>query len=124
MNREIRMALAWAGFILAFALAATTARRWGYVDRDTVMRMVMGLNGVWIVWYGNRIPKTFAPGAGARRVKRVSGWSMVLSGLAYAGLFAFAPLPVAFVAGSGAVVAGVAVTFGYCLSLRARARAA
>ncbi|HEY1607560.1 MAG TPA: ammonium transporter [Allosphingosinicella sp.] len=123
MNKELTAALAWAGFMLAFALAATWARRLGYIDRDMVMRMVMGLNGIWIAWYGNRIPKTFVPSACARRAKRVSGWSMVLSGLVYAGLFAFAPLQVAFIGGTGAVVAGVAATFVYCLSLRARARA-
>ena len=124
MNKELTAALVWAGGLLAFALAATWARRLGYIDRDTVMRMVMGLNGIWIAWYGNRIPKTFAPNACARRAKRVSGWSMVLSGLVYAALFVFAPLSVAFLAGSGAIVAGIAVTLGYCLSLRARERAA
>ena len=123
MNKELSAALAWAGGIIAFALAATYARRLGYVDHDTVTRVVIGLNGIWIAWYGNRIPKTFAPSACARRAKRVSGWSMVLSGLVYTGLFAFAPLAVAFVAGSGAIIAGIAVTVGYCLSLRAKARA-
>lgn len=36
---------------------------------------------------------------------------------------AVAPIPVAVTAGSAVVAGGIAVTFGYCLSLRGRARA-
>jgi hypothetical protein len=35
---------------------------------------------------------------------------------------AWAPLPVAMAGGSAAVLAGIAVTLGYCWSLRAEAR--
>ena len=77
-----------------------------------------------MVWYGNRIPKTFAPNACARQAQRVAAWSMVLSGFVYAGLWSFAPIPVAIWGGSGAVIAGVAVTLGYCLTLRAKTKAA
>lgn len=47
-----------------------------------------------LAWFGNRMPKAFVPSAWARR------------------------------GGCGAVVAGILVTLGYCLSLRARAKAA
>jgi hypothetical protein len=47
---------------------------------------------------------------------------MVLSGLAYTGLWAFAPIPVATTAGSLVVLAGIAVTLGYCVSLRAKTK--
>jgi hypothetical protein len=67
------------------------------------------------------IPKTFVRGAQARQAQRVAGWAMVLSGLIYAGLWAFAPIPVATAVGTGAVFAGVAATLGYCLSLRFKA---
>ena len=81
------------------------------------------MNGLMIAWYGNRMPKTVVPSACARQARRVAAWAMVLSGLVYAGLWAFAPIPVAIWGGSGAVLAGVAVTLGYCLSLRAKAKA-
>ena len=81
------------------------------------------MNGLMIAWYGNRMPKAVAPSACARQATRVAGWSLVLSGLVYAGLWAFAPIPVALSVGCGAIVAGIAVTLGYCLSLRARASA-
>jgi hypothetical protein len=124
MNKELIESLAWAGGILALALGASFAREQGYLDGDTVTRVVIGANGLMIAWFGNRMPKAVVPSAGARRAMRVGGWSMVLSGLVYAGLWAFAPIPVAIVGGCAAVVAGIAVTLGYCLSLRARANAA
>ncbi|NEX94451.1 ammonium transporter [Caulobacter sp. 17J65-9] len=110
--------------MLVVALVASYARHHGYVDSDTVTRLVVGLNGLMIAWFGNRIPKTVVPSACARQAQRVAGWSMVLSGLAYAGLWAFAPMQVAITAGCGAVIAGIAVTIGYCLWLRSRAKAA
>lgn len=124
MNKETTGSLIWAGGLIAVALAATGARQMGYVDGDTVTRIVLGLTGLMVAWYGNRMPKTFVPGAKARQAKRVGGWAMALSGLVYAGLWIFAPMPVALIGGCGAIIAGMAVTFGYCLSLRSRAKAA
>src|SRR5262245_60148157 len=110
MNKEIIADLTWGGGIVAVALGATLARKLGYVEADTVTRIVIGLNGLMMAWNGNRIPKTFTSNAQARRAKRVAGWSLVLSGLVYAALFAFAPIQVAIWGGSGAVLAGFAVT--------------
>ena len=124
MNKDLIGSLAWGAGIIALALGATFARELGYIGGDTVTRVVVGANGLMIAWFGNRMPKIFAPSASARRVTRVGGWSMVLSGLVYAGLWAFAPIPVAITVGCGAVLAGMAVTLGYCLWLRAKAKAA
>lgn len=118
MRKELIGTLGWAGVIAALALGASVAHRLGYIDRDTVERLVIGVSGLMFAWYGDRIPKTFAPNASARRAQRVAAWSLVLSGLLYAGLWAFAPIPTAIWGGTGAVFAGVAVTLGYCLSLR------
>ncbi len=124
MKKELIGALVWAGFMLALALGATTAHRLGYIDHDTVTRLVSGVIGLYLAWYGNRIPKTFTRSAQARKVQRVAAWSQVLSGLAYAGLWALAPIPVAVTAGTVVVVAGIAVTLGYCLTLSAKAKTA
>lgn len=124
MNRDMKGSLALAGAMLAVAFGAALVRRLGYVDTDTVTRVVIGMNGLMIVWYGNRMPKDFVPNACARQVKRVGGWALVLSGLIYTALFIFAPISLALNYGSAAVMTGIAVTIGYCLSLRARARAA
>lgn len=124
MNKELVGSLAWGGGIIALALAASLARKLGYVDAETVTRMVIGANGLMIAWFGNRMPKTFVPQAWARQARRVGGWSMVLSGLVYAGLWAFAPMQTAVIGGCGAIIVGIAVTLGYCLALRDRAKAA
>ncbi|TGX52916.1 ammonium transporter [Sphingomonas gei] len=110
--------------MIALALGASFARRLGYIDQEMVIRLVIGINGIWIAWYGNRMPKTFLPNAGARRARRVASWAMVLSGLVYVGLFAFAPIQVAIIGGCGAVAAGMLVTLGYCLAPRSNAEAA
>ena len=115
--------LAWGGAMLVLAIVATLARKAGYLDHDTVLRLVIGANGLMIAWFGNRMPKAFVPSACARQVRRVGGWAMTVSGLVYAGLWAFAPIPVATWGGMAAVVAGIAVTFGYCLSVRGKAKA-
>jgi hypothetical protein len=122
MKKEIVTALAWAGGILLLSLAAKVAQRHGYIDSDTMLRMA-AMNGVVIVYYGNLVPKAVAPSASARQSARFAGWTLVLSGLVYAGFWAFAPIPLAMTAGTGALAAGVIVTFGYCLQARARARA-
>lgn len=124
MNKDLIVNLAWGGGIVALALVASFARSQGYIDHDTTTRIVLGATGLMIASFGNRIPKTFVPGAHARKAQRVAAWSLVISGLIYAGAFAFAPLNVAIPLGCGAVFAGMVVTFGYCLSLRNRARAA
>ncbi len=97
MNKELIASLAWGGGIIALALGATFARQLGYIDGDTVTRVVIGANGLMVAWYGNRMPKAVVPSACARQAKRVGGWSMVLSGLVYAGLWAFAPIQVAMI---------------------------
>jgi uncharacterized membrane protein len=124
MKKDTIHSLAWGGGILALALGASLARHLGYIDQDMTQRIVLGATGLMVAAFGNRIPKTFAPSAHTRKAQRVAGWSMVLSGLVYAGAFIFAPLTTAVLVGCGAVVIGIAVTFGYCWLLRSRARTA
>jgi hypothetical protein len=124
IRKEVVTGLVWAGVMLGLSLAVSLAHRLGYVDRDTAMRVTIGAIGLWIAWNGNIIPKRFAPSADARRAQRVAAWSMVLSGLLYAGLWAFAPIRMATWLGTGTVLMGVVVTFANCLMLQARAKAA
>ncbi len=124
MNKQIITDLAWGVGILVVALLASWARTLGHVDSDTVTRVVIGLTGLMIASFGNRMPKTFVPSSWARQARRVAAWSLVLSGLAYAGLWAFAPIPVAVAGGCAAVLLGIAVTIGYRISLRAKEKVA
>lgn len=70
------------------------------------------------------MPKAIVPSACARQAKPVAGWTMTRSGLIFAALYAFAPLHVALAYGCGAIVAGLLITRGYCLSLRASCKIA
>ncbi|MBL0968538.1 MAG: ammonium transporter [Brevundimonas sp.] len=124
MKKDLIPSLILAGGMIGIALAASLARQQGWLDSEAVNRIVMGTIGLMLVWVGNRMPKTFVPAAAAREVNRIGGWSMVLSGLVYAGLWAFAPTDVAVIGGCAAVIVGIAVTVGTCLSLRAKAPAA
>ena len=124
MNKEITGSLIWAGGVIALALGATVARQQGLIDADMVNRIVMGAIGLMVAWWGNQAPKRFAPGARAQQVNRVAGWSLAVSGLVYGGLWAFAPMEAALWGGCGAIILGMAVTIGYCLSQRGRATAA
>ena len=90
------------------------------MDQETVQRLVLCATGLMIAAFGNRMPKAFAPTATARQVTRVGGWSLAISGLVYAGLWAFAPFQVALFAGCAAIIIGMAVTVGYCWRMRGR----
>ena len=110
--------LAWGAGLIVLAVLAQLGRKLGFLDQEAVTRLVTGATGIMIAWLGNRMPKAFVPNACARQARRVAGWSMTLSGLIYAGLFAFAPLHEAFVFGPAAVITGIVLTLYYCLSLR------
>ena len=121
MNKDLAGSFAWGGGILVVALVLSLARKAGMVDPETVTRIVIGATGLMVAWFGNMMPKRFVPSQAARRVHRVGGWSLVISGLIYAAAFAFAPIQTAVLIGCGSVLAGMAITIGYCVSLRAKA---
>jgi len=123
VTHELLPSLAWGGGIVLLALGAKFARGQGYIDHDTVLRLVIGANGLMIAYFGNRAPKMVAPSACARQITRFAGWSMVLSGLVYAGLWAFAPVSFALTAGTAVVALGIILTLGYGFKLRGQARA-
>ncbi|CAN7274019.1 hypothetical protein LJR143_001173 [Pseudoxanthomonas sp. LjRoot143] len=121
MNREVITSLAWGIGIVVLALCATFARSRGYIEGEMVDRIVMGAVGLMVAWFGNQMPKRFVPSARAWQAQRVAGWSMALSGLVYAGFWIAAPKDIAVIGGSAAVLAGIAITAAYCLSLRNKA---
>lgn len=118
MKKELKADIAWGGGIVILALLATLAHQRGLIGEDTATRITLGATGIMLAWYGNRMPKTVFKGEDARKVTRVAGWSMALSGLIYAILWAFAPFWIALIGGCGAIIVGIAVTFAYCRSLR------
>lgn len=124
MTKDLKTDIAWGLGIVVLALLATGARTLGWIDDDTATRIVLCATGLMVAFFGNRMPKTWVPSETARRVTRVGGWSLALSGLVYAALWAFAPFQLALIGGCGAIILGIAVTVAYCLSLRGKATAA
>ena len=76
-----------------------------------------------IIWQGNRIPKTFTPNAHAKKVQRFTAYGQIIAGLIYTAAFAFAPMDLAVLIGCGAVIAALAASLIYALTLRRRTAA-
>ncbi|MGX7925029.1 ammonium transporter [Tsuneonella sp. HG094] len=118
MNTEIRSSLVWGAGIIGLALIASGAQSAGAIATETSTRIVLAAIGLMVAWYGNRMPKAFLPDTAARRIARVGGWAMAISGLVNAAFYAFADLDVAIVGGTAAIAAGMAIMIGYCLATR------
>lgn len=103
---------------LGFAAAAAAlaiAQKLGVIDAAVVKRAMGLIIGVMVVVIGNFLPKIRplnAPGVNPEKAtavaERFAGWMLVLAGVAYVALFAFAPLEqarsVSSVLGIGAMV--------------------
>ena len=125
MKRQVLTSLAFAVVVLGVALALKWGERQGLVDHDVPMRWTMILTGLMLAFYANAIPKSAKPAPSARvlTLQRVSGWTMVLAGLAYAAVWAFIPMANAADVSSAAVGLAVVWVIGFCLWTNARQKA-
>jgi len=125
VSRQIVHGALWAGSILATALALKWAQHSHLVSGDFVERGVEVVIGLGFAVYANFIPKS-VPGlklspARAGRVQsaqRLNGLLFCLAGLAFAAIWAFAPLTFAgqaSMAVMGGAVAVAVTNLGYCL---------
>lgn len=97
--KTIRASLLIGGAQVAGALLLTWARKQGWIDTEGVTRGAMVIIGLGIAAIGNMMPRTrdglppptLALAALRQRVLRISGWALMLGGLAFAGLNAFGP---------------------------------
>ena len=122
ITRQIGSALAVAAFILIAAAGLRYAEGAGIFGADGARRTMQVLIGLVFAAYANYMPKQLGPARSsphaesvAQAALRVGGWSMTLAGLAYAGLWAFAPLPGADIASMIVVAAALVLTLGYAL---------
>lgn len=120
--KRLAFAIALAAFILALAAGLRYAEGAGMLGPEGARRLMQVVIGLALAAYANLMPKQIgrarrAPLAEARTqaALRVGGWSITLAGLAYAALWALAPLPFADIASTVAVAAALAVTLGYAL---------
>jgi hypothetical protein len=114
--------LAYAGGLLLTAALLRWAEEAGLVSGEAGRRIVQVTIGFGGALYGNAMPKMITSAITSVRkaslnqaVLRTGGWSMTLAGLAYAGLWAFAPLAFARVASMLVIIAAVAVMAGYTI---------
>ena len=128
MNRSILYALIFSAAFLAFTAALGYAKTLDYLSDETVRRTVQVTIGLGLAAYSNFTPKQIgaagSPQAEAlkQRLLRVTGWSMVIGGLAYAGLWAFAPLNFANVASVAVVLTALAISLAYAVRTVAACR--
>ncbi len=118
--KRTSFAVAVAILILGTAAALSYVQRLDWIAPDTARRTMQVLIGLSLAAYSNLIPKDVGRWrasalamARAQSARRVGGWSMTLAGVAYAGLWAFAPLAVADVASVAVVALAMLITMGY-----------
>lgn len=131
ITRRLTFALVLAAAMLAFAAGLRYAETVGWLNGDAARRAMQVLIGLGLAAYANVMPKQLGRASASARVAaqtqaalRVGGWSMTLAGLAYAGLWAFAPLTVADIASMVVVIAAMGITLGYAARAWARCRQA
>ena len=131
MTNRLVPAIALAAFIIGAALALGYAGDAGWIGDDMAKRTMQVLIGLMLAGYANLMPKQLGRPRGSPRTEaaaqaalRVGGWSMTLAALAYAGLWAFAPMTIADLASIAVIGGALALTLGYCLWVFATCRRA
>jgi len=123
-KKSIRRSLALAGFVVAGSLLLTVAHKiFGWIDSETTTRGVMVLIGLMLAAVGNSMPKqqegpppqSVGEISARQSITRVGGWAMLLGGLIWAGLWAFAPRGLAQVGSIAAVATAVVVMLAYTI---------
>jgi hypothetical protein len=118
--KRTSFAVALAILILGTAAALRYAQSLDLIGADAARRAMQVMIGLILAAYANLMPKdvgrwraSAAAVARSQSALRVGGWSMTLAGLAYAGLWAFAPLAFADIAGMAVVASAMLITMGY-----------
>ena len=118
--KRMSFAVALAVLIMATAAGLEYAQNVDLIGPDAARRTMQVMIGLILAAYANLMPKDVGPWrasalavARSQSALRVGGWSMTLAGLAYAGLWAFAPLAFADVAAMVVVASALLITMGY-----------
>ena len=118
--KRTTFAVAFAVLVLGMAASLKYAQSLDLIAPDAAKRTMQVTIGLMLAAYANLMPKDVGPwrssAAAVARTQsalRVGGWSMTLAGLAYAGLWAFAPLAFADVASTVVVASAMVITMGY-----------
>lgn len=117
--KRLGFAIVLGALFLLIAAGLRHAANQGMLGEETATRIVMALTGLGLAAYANLMPKRLgharSPEAMARAqaTLRFGGWALTLGGLAYAFLWAFAPLSIASAAAMTVLGAATLATLGY-----------
>jgi hypothetical protein len=122
MIKQLAFAAAFAAILLGLAAGLRYASDAGMLADEAAKRIIQAVIGLSLAAYANFMPKQLGPARGSPHAEslaqaslRVGGWSFTLAGLAYAGLWALAPMPVANYASMAVVAAAMLTAAGYAI---------
>lgn len=120
--RKLATALGLAALFVAATAGLRYAEGEGLIAPDSARTWIQVLIGLILAAYANFMPKQIGRPRGsmlaesrAQATLRFGGWSLTLAGLAYAGLWAFAPLEVADIASMTVVGSALIATMAYAV---------
>jgi len=119
----IFLTLVFVALIFTVSVGLRFAEGAGMIGAEEARRTMQVLIGLGFAAYANIMPKQlWRMGGSSPRAEawaqtglRVGGWSLMLAGLTYAGLWGLAPLTVAAVASKVVLAIGAAITIGFAL---------
>jgi hypothetical protein len=116
-----RSNIAFALLLLAGAALYKYGQHAGWIGFDPDGRFAQAIIGLTLVMFANFIPKNLGRWRSAEAEKRaqtaarVAGWSFMLAGLAYAGVWLAAPIAIADPVSIAVVASAMVVTLGYAI---------
>ena len=120
--KRLGFAIALGALFLLTAAGLRYAADSGMLAEETATRIIMALTGLGLAAYANIMPKQLgrprrSPAAEARAqaALRFGGWALTLAGLAYAFLWAFAPISIASAAAMTVLGAATLATMAYMI---------
>ena len=123
MTLSVKGSLGLAALQIGAALAATAAARLDWITQEQATRVAMAVIGLALAVMANAIPKAIGGGADSQAIRRVTGWSLALAGLAHAAFWLLAPIGVANLASVAAVIGAMIWVAVYGFNRRRRGKA-
>ena len=116
-KKQLLIDFAWGPLIVCASLLASYLRDLGYTEGDMVTRVVMCLTGLMVASFGNRVPQTLLPETEIAIVRKLASKSLVLGGMTFTGLWAFAEVSVANHLGMVILVLSLAITLWHVITI-------
>lgn len=116
-KKQLLIDFAWGPLIVCASLLASYLRDLGYTDGDTVTRVVMCLSGLMVASFGNRVPQCLLPETESVIFRKLASKSLVLGGITFTGLWAFAEIQVANHLGITILVLSLAITLWHVFTI-------